>query len=272
MAFPSSIPSYAGFTATHTLAVDQHGEQHNQEQADIVGIATKIGTGSSTPTSGVALVGNGVGTSIWGQIPLTTGVSGILPVNSGGTGTGTSTGTGSVVLNTAPTTNNQTATNLTSTKLNNSGGITNTGGVTTDTIATTGNATVGGTLGVTGVATFTANPVLPNASIPGNELVGINMFGVGAASYGTPPARLTGQFYIQAGEQVVTVASSTVGTITFPTPFPNGLLFSVVWPADNSVGGYCMGYKAGDTDAQTQFVYPAAASDVVTMKYLAIGF
>lgn len=107
MAFPSSIPSYIGFTSTHTLAVDQHGSQHNQEQADIVALATKMGTGASTSTNNTVLRGNGTGTTTFDQIHLATDVSGVLSINNGGTNTTTSTGTGSVVLNTSPTTTNE---------------------------------------------------------------------------------------------------------------------------------------------------------------------
>jgi microcystin-dependent protein len=68
MSFPSSIPSYTGFTSSETLAVAQHASQHNQEQGDITAIATKIGTGASTPTNNVFLVGNGAGSSAWRTI------------------------------------------------------------------------------------------------------------------------------------------------------------------------------------------------------------
>lgn len=86
MAFPGAIPSYAGFTASHTLTADSHASQHNSEQADISAIATKVGTGASTPTSGKVLRGNGVGASTWGQTDLTTDVTGTLPIGNGGTG------------------------------------------------------------------------------------------------------------------------------------------------------------------------------------------
>lgn len=106
MSFPSSIDSFAGFIATQTLAADNHAAQHNQEQAAIVALETKMGSGASTPTNGLALVGTSVGASRWGQIPLSTGTTGVLSISQGGTGIGSSTGTGSVVLQNAPTINN----------------------------------------------------------------------------------------------------------------------------------------------------------------------
>ncbi len=84
--FPGAQPVFAGFTAGHTLAQDSHAAQHNLEQAEIVAVATKIGTGASTPAAGLILRGNGAGSSVWGQAVLTTDVTGILPVANGGTG------------------------------------------------------------------------------------------------------------------------------------------------------------------------------------------
>lgn len=65
MSFPGATPSYAGFTSGDTLKNDNHAAQHNAEQADIIALANKLGTGASTPTSGLVPVGNGVGTSAW---------------------------------------------------------------------------------------------------------------------------------------------------------------------------------------------------------------
>jgi len=87
--FPGSTPSFAGFTSSHTLAEDNHAAQHNLEQGEIVALATKIGTGSSTPTANTVLRGTGAGTSAFGQVDLTTDVTGILPFNKGGLGTDT---------------------------------------------------------------------------------------------------------------------------------------------------------------------------------------
>lgn len=87
--FPGAISSFAGFTSGHTLSADSHAAQHNSEQAEIIATQTKIGTGASTPVASQVLRGTGTGTSSWGQVALTTDVTGVLPVGSGGTGQGT---------------------------------------------------------------------------------------------------------------------------------------------------------------------------------------
>lgn len=86
MSFPSAIVSFIGFTASHTLSQDSHAAQHNSEQSEIVAIETKIGTGTSTPIAGTVLRSPADGTSSWGDVVLTSDVTGILPIANGGTG------------------------------------------------------------------------------------------------------------------------------------------------------------------------------------------
>lgn len=80
MGFPTSLVSFLGFTASHTLAQDQHASQHNSEQAEILALETKLGTTSSTPVSATVLYGTGAGTSEWRT--LLTLMSVLWPVGS----------------------------------------------------------------------------------------------------------------------------------------------------------------------------------------------
>jgi hypothetical protein len=109
--FPTSLPSFTTPSSSETLAAGGHTALHIAENSNIVAVATKIGTGASTPTSSSVLVGNGTGTSAWGQLVLSTMVTGILPTSNGGTGTTSTTGTGSNVFNNSPTLINPTESN-----------------------------------------------------------------------------------------------------------------------------------------------------------------
>lgn len=69
--FPTSIPSYSatsgGETANTAGAGTGLSGLLNNFETDVTALSTKIGTGSSTPTSNTVLTGNGVGTSVWGS-------------------------------------------------------------------------------------------------------------------------------------------------------------------------------------------------------------
>lgn len=69
-----------------------HVALHNFHNNEIIALGTKLGTGSSTASSGKVLRGTGSGTSAWAAADLTTDVTGTLPVANGGTGLTTSTG------------------------------------------------------------------------------------------------------------------------------------------------------------------------------------
>lgn len=84
--YPSSLASFSGFSASHTLSADNHAAQHNLEQGEVLATQAKLGTGASTPIAGTVLRGTGTGTTAYGDVVLTTDVTGTLPVANGGTG------------------------------------------------------------------------------------------------------------------------------------------------------------------------------------------
>lgn len=151
--FPSSLDSFAGFTAGDTLKADNHAAQHNLEQGAIVATETKLGTGSSTPTNNTVLRGNGTGTTAYDQVHLATDVSGVIATTNGGTGSSTITGSGLPVFQTAPTITNPTE----------SGGTYNSATINTPTITYSNNsipaaAIVNNSLGTTQLGTNIALP------------------------------------------------------------------------------------------------------------------
>ena len=84
--FPGALPVAGTAVASDTLAAAGHTALHNTSYDEIRALATKLGTGASTPTASTVLRGTGAGTSAWGQTVLTTDVSGILPLTNGGLG------------------------------------------------------------------------------------------------------------------------------------------------------------------------------------------
>lgn len=64
--YPTSIDSfYDPNNTTDTMASVPHHTQHGQANDAAVALETKLGTGSSTPTTGSFLTGTGIGVSTW---------------------------------------------------------------------------------------------------------------------------------------------------------------------------------------------------------------
>lgn len=128
--FPGALPAAGTASASDTLATAGHTSLHNTGADESRALGTKIGTGSSPPSSGTLLRGTGPGTSAWADADLTTDVTGVLPQANGGTGQTGSTGTGVVVYQTSPTLITPTVsdfTNANHTHQNTAGGGTLTG-------------------------------------------------------------------------------------------------------------------------------------------------
>lgn len=83
--FPGAVPPAGSANPNDTLVAAGHTALHNNDRDEIRALATKMGTGASTPASGQVLTSTGAGTSSWSQVNLTTMVSGVLPVANGGT-------------------------------------------------------------------------------------------------------------------------------------------------------------------------------------------
>lgn len=77
--YPAALNNYTG---NETLFVAGHASEHNA-------LEQKLGISASTPIASTVLRGTGTGTSAWGQIVLSTDITGILPVANGGTGVAT---------------------------------------------------------------------------------------------------------------------------------------------------------------------------------------
>jgi len=227
-AFPGALATFAGFVASHTLSVDNHAAQHNLEQAEVLATQTKLGTGSSTPTNGTFLKGNGTGTSAWSALNMATDLTGILPVNNGGTGTNTlSFPAGSDTLVGRASTD--TLTNKT---------------LTTPTIGSFANANHdhtssagGGALGANSVTTSS----ITNQSITGTKLInGIikRRKGGSASDWNTNGTTVvdtsTSDVVFQTGSALNTNADVAV---TFPVAFTNKPMVIVGMMSANGING-----------------------------------
>lgn len=147
--FPTSLDTTSTLpnpTGTSTQASPDHAALHTTSNVAVIALETKLGTGSSTPSSTNLLVSTGTGTSAWSKLAPT------------GTIVGTS--DSQVLTNktlTSPTINGGTLDNVTVTVDSIAGHTTsNTGTIYGGISVTAGNVSLSGTLAVTGATTLSA--------------------------------------------------------------------------------------------------------------------
>ena len=70
MAFPTNLPNISNPTGSDYLNSPAHATQHSTVNDEVTAVATKIGTGASTPTDGKYLKGSGTGTSAWATLTI----------------------------------------------------------------------------------------------------------------------------------------------------------------------------------------------------------
>lgn len=106
MSFPASLPSYILTSGNDTANGAAGGAGLspllNAFEADITALGAKVGTGSSTATSGKVLRATGTGTSAWGQVVMATDVAAFSSADIRGV-VSDETGTGSLVFGSSPT-------------------------------------------------------------------------------------------------------------------------------------------------------------------------
>jgi hypothetical protein len=178
----------------------------------IVGNGTNSSTRLGIGTTGQILTVSG-GTAAWGQVSLTAGVTGVLPVANGGTnitsfGTGVATalgqnvsGSGSIVLGTSPTVNNPTVTNYVES-------VVAIGTVTTaNTIALTNGTVQTATLTASTACTFT----MPTATAGKSFVLLLKQ----AATTGNGTATFTSVKWGTAGAPTITATAGKMDILTF---------------------------------------------------------
>lgn len=269
--FPGALPVAGTADSTATLAAAGHTSLHNTDRDEIRAIAIKLGTGASTTAAGLVLRGTGAGTSAWGAVSLTTDVTGVLPVASGGTGVSTSTGSGSVALATSPTLNTP---NVSAPVISGGGSWSGSPSLATPIISDFTNAqhthagpTTGGQISTTGIV----DDAITDAKLIYGKLR--SRQGGSASNWQTTGANTYDYSATNTFIQVGSIAAdASPKSISFPTTFSqNPIVFAI---ATSAVGANCFCHvgSISTTGFNVQVVTDGGAgNNSQTVNWIAIG-
>jgi hypothetical protein len=175
----TSLPNPSG---TNTQNSPDHAGLHTNENAAIIAVETKVGTGSSTPTSGTVLAGSGTGTSAWSS--SLSGLTLITPtLTTGGTWGGSPTITSPTINSPVITNASITVDTISGYTTSNSGsiyGISVSTGQISSALTLTSTLAVNSTLSTTGqmsIQTTTAPPAA-GATTSGIKVSSTANFGI----------------------------------------------------------------------------------------------